>query len=68
MKYYLVFVEDDIEPTIIGPFTSGEYRDEIALNLRDKHGDEHGIFPLDIDYLKGRPIISSYPSSFFREF
>lgn len=64
MKYYLVFVEDDIEPTVLGFFNSKDSRDEMARNLRKKHGPDHGLFPLDINS-KGIPKMSSYSGGFF---
>lgn len=66
MKHYLVFVEDDIEPTVLGHFKSEDSRDEIARGLRKKHGPEHGLFPLDIDS-KGMPKMYSYSGGFFDE-
>lgn len=43
---YLITVEDDVEPTVVGPFKSEEERDRFAKVFFDFEG---GIFPLDIE-------------------
>lgn len=59
MSYYIVFVYDDIDPEIRGPFPSKEMRDDAATMLRKDFGKDHGIYPLDIDN-HGKPTIETY--------
>ena len=66
MRYYLVFVHDDIEPDLMGPFPSEELRDDKAIDIREEFGKDHGIYALDIDG-PGKPTIAPYPGKFFME-
>lgn len=45
--YYLLTVEDDLEPAVEGPFDSSEERDKAAKSFREE-GFEGGLFPLDV--------------------
>lgn len=64
MNYYLVFVYDDIDPDLIGPFPSKEMRDDKAIDIREEFGKNHGIYALDIDG-PGKPFIEAYSGGFF---
>jgi hypothetical protein len=64
---YLVFVEGDIEPRIVGPFADGDERDKKARELRREHGQDHGIFMLDVEPGNGVPSIDAYCGGFFME-
>lgn len=64
MYYYLVFVYDDIDPEIRGPYLTKKTRDDVAVALRKKFGKDHGIYPLDIDG-PGKPSIETYSGDFF---
>lgn len=64
---YLVFVEGDIEPRIVGPFADGDERDKKARELRQEHGRDHGIFMLDVEPVSGTPNIDAYCGGFFME-
>jgi len=64
---YLVFVEGDIEPRIVGPFADGDERDKKARELRREHGRDHGIFMLDVEPMSGAPSIDAYCGGFFME-
>ena len=64
---YLVFVEGDIDPSIIGPFADDDERDRKAHDLRREHGRDHGIFMLDVDPISGVPTIDAYCGGFFHE-
>jgi hypothetical protein len=64
MSYYLVFVHDDVDPEIRGPYPSEEVRDDKALNLRKEFGKAHGIYPFNIDG-PGKPTIEAYSGKFF---
>ena len=62
---YLVFVENDIEPSIVGPFTDGDERDRKARELRRTRGRDHGIFMLDVDPVSRATTINAYCGGFF---
>ena len=64
MKRWIVFVEDDIEPEIKGPYSKEGDRDTAAKALKKEFGDQHGIFALDIKK-DGTPSISAYSGGFF---
>ena len=64
---YLVFVEGDIEPRIVGPFADGDKRDRKARELRREHGRDHGIFMLDVEPSSRVPSIDAYCGGFFME-
>ena len=64
---YLVFVEDDIEPRIVGPFADGDTRDKKARELRREHGQDHGIFMLNVTLISGATTIDAYSGAFFME-
>ena len=64
--YYVLFVEGDVEPSLCGPYHNPKDRDEEAVRLKREHGDEHGIFMLDIDTI-GRPSVDAYSGGFFQE-
>ena len=67
MGIYLVFVEGDIEPRLVGPFADGDERDRKARELRREHGRDHGIYMLDVDPRSGAPSIDAYCGGFFME-
>jgi len=64
---YLVFVENDIEPQIVGPFADEDARDDKARELRRERGRDHGIYMLDVDPLTRAPHIDAYCGAFFME-
>lgn len=64
MSYYLLFVEDDVNPEILGPYPSEELRDDHAFDLREDIGKNHGVYPLNIDG-PGKPTIETYSGKFF---
>lgn len=47
MKHFLIFIEDDIEPSITGPYESEQDVFKEACRLRAQKGDGHGIYWLD---------------------
>jgi hypothetical protein len=63
MNYYLVFVHNDVDPEIKGPYPSEEIRDDTAIDLSEEFGKNHGIYPLDIDG-PGKPSIEVYSGGF----
>lgn len=66
MDYYLLFVWEDVEPELIGPFDTIEERDSEAKKYREEHGNEHGYYPLQIT--KGCQIeVGCFSGSFFGE-
>jgi len=64
---YLVFVEGDIEPRIVGPFADDDARDRKARELRQEHGQDHGIYMLNITPASGAVTIAAYSGAFFME-
>ncbi len=62
MKYYVLFVWNDIEPELIGPFDTEEERNRAALEKREAEGDSHGYFMLNSP---ARVEISPYGGGFF---
>lgn len=62
--HYLIFIWGDVEPAIIGPFSTPEERDREALKIRTTKGDRYGIYMLDM--IKGRPVPGTYSGAFFR--
>ena len=43
MKRWLVIVENDLEPRLVGPFKSEEERDGMAKFHKEERGDEDGM-------------------------
>ncbi len=62
MKYYVLFVWNDIEPELIGPFDTEEERNQAALEKKRAEGDSHGYFMLNSP---ARVEISPYGGGFF---
>lgn len=58
-KLYLVFVWEDVEPEIQGPYADEDERDAAAGLFRAEEGDEHGIYRLDVN-AQGEPSIDSF--------
>ncbi len=68
-KYlYLITVENDVEPEIIGPFKDEDERDRFAKEFREKYGFEGGIFLQDIESETPPKSITAraYVGGFFR--
>jgi hypothetical protein len=65
-QYYVLFIEQDVEPTLFGPYGTEEERDDYALILRANDTDDlpSGIFPVEVDE-RGRPSVDSYSGAFF---
>ncbi len=61
--YFILFMWGDVEPELLGPFTNSEMADRTAKNLREKEGDEHGIYYLE---RKNNKIsVGSFSNGFF---
>ena len=45
--FYLILVEDDVDPDVQGPFVSADERNTAGTEYR-KEGFDGGIFPLNI--------------------
>lgn len=63
-RYYIVFVHDDIDPEVRGPYLCEELRDDAARALRKEFGKDHGIYPLNVNG-HGKPSIETYSGKFF---
>jgi hypothetical protein len=66
MKHYLFITWGDIDPEILGPFESEDTRDDRAKELKKEHGDENGIFMLDVED-NGMPSANAYSGGFFKD-
>jgi hypothetical protein len=64
--HYLLMLVDDTAPELYGPFRNAGERDRRAKALRNKHGEEHGLFKLNITAL-GVPEVAAYSGGFFME-
>lgn len=64
MRYYILFVWRDVEPSLHGPYDTPDDRDAAARQLREEEGDEHGIYPLDAT---GQVEVDCYSGAFFEE-
>lgn len=64
-EYYVLVVWGDVSPDLQGPFADELQRDTRARHLKAEHGDENGIYALEVDS-EGRPRVSSYLAMFFR--
>jgi len=64
MKFYLLFIWNDIEPDLLGPFETIEERNEKAKELYEENGNECGYFPIESD---SKIFVSSYSCAFFKE-
>jgi hypothetical protein len=65
-KYWVLIVWNDIEPELHGPYENEDERDSHAKELKKEHGNDHGIFPLDVND-EGLPEVGAYPAGFFME-
>ena len=64
--YYILFIYENVEPELIGPYVSANERDEEAKEKRYQEGEEHGVFKLSVD-LDFDVEVSTYPGGFFDE-
>jgi hypothetical protein len=64
MKHYLLIVWGDLDPEIMGPFDTVEFRDRRAREIRKARGDKDGIYTLSA---AGKVEVDSYAGSFFEE-
>lgn len=67
MKHYLLWIEGDVEPTVLGPFKDEEQRDKRAFDSRRLVNDGKGsLFMATVDPT-GRLSVDPYSSAFFSE-
>ena len=73
-RYFLIVIQGDVEPGIMGPFSSAEDRDEAALDWRKQDPNEKdGLYKLDLkaDKFESNPSkilklsIDSFSDGFF---
>jgi hypothetical protein len=57
MKPYLLIVEGDVEPRLVGPFPSYGERDQAAREHREKNGTDDGLYRLNAE---GQVEVESY--------
>ncbi len=60
--YYVLFIWNDIEPELIGPFDTEDERNRAALQTKRERGDSHGYFMLEST---GPVDINPYGGGFF---
>jgi hypothetical protein len=63
MKYYILHVEGDIEPSLKGPYKTSGTRDLAARRLRQKTEGKDGVFWMDVTDGKA-PVVGSYSGGF----
>jgi hypothetical protein len=65
---YLITVENDVEPTIVGPFENEDARDYFAKDFRENVKFEGGIYPMDIesDMIPKSVTAQAYAGGFFQ--
>lgn len=67
IELYLVYIYGDVDPTLLGPYSTTGKRNAAARRLRKKDGDQHGIYQLNLDKgLGGLPSISAFSGGFFK--
>lgn len=49
IAHYLLVVWDDLEPSLMGPYKTERLRLRAAKGLKKEHGDDHGIYALNLD-------------------
>ena len=67
-RYFVLFIWQDVEPTVYGPYDDPRQRDVKALQLRADDPDDppSGIYPADLDEA-GRLDVGTYSGGFFDE-
>ena len=66
MDYYLLFIWNDVEPKLLGPFKDAKTRDKKAKKLGNDFGTTCGYFPIEVT--KGSKIkIGCYSGAFFED-
>ena len=63
-KYYVIYVEGGVEPSVEGPFFTDQLRDVAARHAHRGQDVDDAVFWADVDK-GGELIIGSYPSAFF---
>ena len=68
VKYYLIAVQDNVEPDTLGPFSSDAERDQKARCIRSGQNEDDGLFWANVgDTLEMGLEVGSYNSNFFEE-
>ena len=65
-KHYVIMVFEDLHPVLYGDYATSEMRDLKAKRLKKLHGNEHGIYFLNVD-TKGLASVGSYCGGFEEE-
>jgi hypothetical protein len=63
MRYYLLVIYGDIEPSLKGPYRTEQMRDCAAVKQKKKSRNEDGIFALNVT-TDGRASVSAYSGGF----
>jgi len=59
-SFFLLVVEDDIEPNLKDPFITQKQRDDAAKQHREMFGDSDGLYAVDVDWDKRDIQVFSY--------
>jgi len=65
-RHYILFIAGDVQPQIIGPFSSELKRDKTIRALRKKRGSQHGYFQLEQSAL-GSLLAAAYANSWWQD-
>ena len=65
-RHYILFIAGDVQPQIIGPFSSELTRDKTIRALRQKRGSQHGYFRL-VQSPLGSLLAAAYANSWWQD-
>ena len=65
MRYFVLFIYNDIEPHLHGPYDNEDERDVKARELKREHGNESGIFPMSVCHETEEVYVGWYEGGFF---
>jgi len=65
-RHYILFIAGDVQPQIIGPFSSELKRDKTIKALWQKRGSQHGYFRLEQNPL-GSLLAAAYANSWWQD-
>jgi len=63
-KYYLIEVQQGVEPFARGPFQTGDERDDVARQIRRTQEEDDCLFWVDVDEAGGLTV-GPYIAGFF---
>jgi len=63
-KWYLLIVQGDVEPTVVGPFDSNVIMENRAAQWRALYGKEDGLYGMQA---VEKPAVWAFPAALFEE-